>query len=89
MAKTPTLISGSVRDPGGHPVEGARVYFKGGPVPLQDTATLTGSDGEFSLAAPVPGDYTIECAAEGFLATSTHITVESTQDKIVEIYFKK
>jgi Carboxypeptidase regulatory-like domain len=59
------LVSGTVRDAGGDPIEGARVYFASGPVPLPDIAALTGPDGSFSLSAPTPGTYEVECAAEG------------------------
>jgi Carboxypeptidase regulatory-like domain len=60
------LVSGIVRDPDGDPVEGARVYFASGPVPHPDIAALTGVDGSFTLSAPSPGAYEIECAAEGY-----------------------
>jgi hypothetical protein len=59
------LVSGTVRDASGDPVDGARVYFASGPVPLPDIAALTAADGSFSLSAPTPGRYELECAAEG------------------------
>ena len=69
------LVSGTVRDARGGPVEGARVYFASGPAPLPDIAALTGADGAFTLSAPAPGSYEVECAAEG----------ESTQRATVEV----
>jgi Carboxypeptidase regulatory-like domain len=59
------LVSGTVRDVGGDPLEAARVYFASGPAPLPDVAALTGEDGSFTLSAPAPGTYEVECAAEG------------------------
>jgi hypothetical protein len=39
-------------------------------------AALTGSDGSFSLAAPVEGTYTVECNADGFAARRTTVATE-------------
>lgn len=69
------LVSGTVRDAGGEPVQGARVYFASGPVPLPDIAALTGADGSFSLSAPAPGNYELECAADGFDAERATVEV--------------
>lgn len=55
------VISGQVRDSEGRPVAEARVSFAGGPVPLPDIAAMTGEDGSFQVAAPVPGEYSIVC----------------------------
>jgi hypothetical protein len=60
------LVSGTVRDPDGEPVEGARVYFAGGPGQFPDIAALTGADGSFTLSVPTAGTYEVECAAEGY-----------------------
>lgn len=79
----PGLIAGVIRDERGAPVEGARVYFAAAPAPTPDVAALTGSDGSFSLAAPVEGTYTLECSAEGFAARRT--TVASAKDSGVEL----
>jgi len=66
MPRSPTIITGTVRDLAGHPVAGARIAFVEGPVPLADIAALTAADGTFSLTAPVAGIYRIACHADGF-----------------------
>jgi Carboxypeptidase regulatory-like domain len=80
------LVSGTVRDPHGHPVEGARVYFASGPAPLPDIAALTGADGSFALSAPAPGSYDLECAAEGFDAERA--TVEVVEGEEARLDFR-
>ena len=47
MSDNPSTIAGVIVDARGNPVEGARVYFVEGPVPLPDIAALTDSDGRF------------------------------------------
>lgn len=86
MARVPNVISGIVRDPQGQPVAEARVYFIGGPVPLPDIAALTDSGGAFSLSAPAPGTYHIECAVEGFAPTVATVAVTEGQEVQAEIW---
>ena len=74
------LVSGVVQDPDGEPVGGARVYFAGGPVPLPDIAALTGADGRFTLSAPAPGTYEVECAAEGQAAQRETVEVAEGEE---------
>ena len=73
--REPLVISGRVRDPGGDPVKEARVYFTEGPVSFPDIAALTDDEGRFSLTAPAPGTYILECRAEGFAPKETAVTV--------------
>ncbi len=77
-----SIISGIVRDPSGKPIEQVRVYFTRSPVLLPDIAALTGQDGTFSLTAPRPGTYTLECAAEGFAPVDTQVIVTDDQREI-------
>lgn len=65
MSTNPPVVAGVVVDARGNPVEGARVYFVEGPVPLPDIAALTDDSGRFALSAPVPGTYQLGVAAEG------------------------
>lgn len=88
MARVPNVISGIVRNPRGEPVAQARVYFIGGPVPLPDIAALTDSGGAFSLSAPTPGTYHIECAVEGFAPTVATVAVTEGQEVQLEIWLR-
>jgi Carboxypeptidase regulatory-like domain len=78
-------ISGIVRDSHGNPVAQARVYFTGGPEPWPDIAALTDNNGAFSLPAPSPGTYTIECVAEGFAPVTAAVTVMGSQEVQLQI----
>jgi len=42
---------------------------------MPDVAALTDSDGTFAIPAPVAGDYTIECSAEGRAAARVTVSV--------------
>ena len=89
MAGSPSVISGVVHDQRGSPVTSARVYFTDGPVPLPDVAALTDSAGAFSLTAPAPGKYVIECATDEYAAKSQSVTVLGGQPARLEIQLKK
>ncbi|HZA19990.1 MAG TPA: carboxypeptidase-like regulatory domain-containing protein [Actinomycetota bacterium] len=78
------VIHGIVRDRAGVPVSQARVYFVSGPDPFPDIAALTSEEGRFSLSAPSPGAYLIECNAEGFATEVIGVHVEG-QEEGVEI----
>ena len=74
------IIDGAVTDPSGHPVVGATVLIASSPVPVPDIAALTGEDGGFSIAVPVPGDYGLVVRSEVDLVEVTvHVTAEEAQ----------
>jgi Carboxypeptidase regulatory-like domain len=79
------LIRGVVRDSSGSPIPEARAYFVGGPEPFPDIAALTDEDGAFTLSAPAPGAYRIECAAEGFSSRLTAVDVGEGEETHFEI----
>ena len=56
-----TVVQGRAIDAKGRPVAGARVGWASGPVDLPDVMLLTDAKGRFTIAAPVPGDYTLRC----------------------------
>lgn len=58
------VIAGVVTTGAGDPVAGARVLFSESPVPVPDVAAVTGNDGGFQLAAPVPGSYQLTVATD-------------------------
>jgi hypothetical protein len=79
------LIRGVVRDPAGSPIPQARAYFVAGPEPYADVAALTDEGGQFTLSAPTPGAYRIECAAEGFSSRVAAVEVGVDEETRLEI----
>jgi len=82
------MIAGVVVDAEGHPVEGARVYFVAGPVPLPDIAARTDGSGRFALVAPVWGTYELGLAAEGsagFVQETRTVEVKEEQGINLEV----
>ena len=64
MPSNCSLIQGVVLNARGQPVAGARVSWVQAPVAMPDVSLLTDSDGRFTLAAPVPGRYTLRCDSD-------------------------
>ena len=85
MSKKSNVILGVVRDTSGNPVAGARLYFTAGPVAFPDIAALTDAEGAFSLGAPAPGAYTLQCVADEFAAATVTVIVKSGQTPRLEI----
>jgi hypothetical protein len=89
MTQKPSVISGVVHDAQGRPVEQARVYFTGGPVPLPEIAALTGSDGSFALTAPAPGTYQIQVATDTSATARAEVIVTEGEEARVKIKLKR
>ncbi|MGH9879860.1 MAG: carboxypeptidase-like regulatory domain-containing protein [Pyrinomonadaceae bacterium] len=85
----PSIISGKVVGRDGRPIAMARIYFTAGPQPLPEIAALTNDDGTFSLTAPQPGKYSIQCAADGFATKSVTVTVSQGQTVHLDIELKR
>lgn len=87
MTPEPALITGRVLRSGGQPIAGARVLFASGPGALPDIAALTDGTGRFTLAAPWPGDYTLEVVADGFHSqrVNTSLGTRETRELNVEL----
>ena len=88
MSINPPEIVGVVVDTEGNPIEGARVYFVEGPVPLPDIAALTDNSGRFVLRAPVSGTYQLGVASEnstGFVQKTTNVEVGEERSTDLEI----
>jgi hypothetical protein len=81
----PGVIRGAVRGPDGSAIAQARVYFTSAPVRLPDIAALTNERGEFSLTAPVAGDYGVEAAADGFDSEAVVVNASDQGEAQVEI----
>ena len=88
MPPDPGIVAGVVSDRTGAPVSGARVWFAAGPVALPDVAALTDSRGAFTLSAPAPGHYTIQCAADDSEPQSFRVSIESGQRSEIECRLK-
>jgi protocatechuate 3,4-dioxygenase beta subunit len=82
---TSQVISGTVRNDAGRPVENARVYLVSGPASFPDIAALTDPDGRFSLSTPTPGQYSIACEADAGSGLVT-VTVADGQETTVEFH---
>jgi Carboxypeptidase regulatory-like domain len=61
-----SVIRGTVLDPEGAPIAGARVFYKSSPIAVPDVAILTDERGRFAMGAPAAGDYELRCVADGF-----------------------
>jgi Carboxypeptidase regulatory-like domain len=61
------------------------VYFASAPGPVPDIAALTDEHGTFSLSAPMPGLYTLECAVEGFATARVQVHAASGRETTVDI----
>lgn len=77
-ASTPALITGVVTDEEGRPVAEAAVSVQAAPVPVPDISALTGSDGRFTYAPPVPGRYTLAARAPGYRVGTIQVGVHSS-----------
>jgi len=75
-------VSGTVKDPEGRPVEGARVAVdvsggRGWGLSRSSDPTRTDAEGRFTLADVPPGDVTLQADAEGYLRDGLlHLRVE-------------
>ena len=81
----PALISCRVVDAGGTPIAGARVYFVRGPGSFPDVAALTADDGAVLLAAPTPGTYGLQAAADRFAAGTVEIVAAAGETVSCEV----
>lgn len=82
MNAAPLLLQGRVLDAQGRGVAGARIAWVSGPVDLPDLALLSGADGSFTLAAPVPGRYSLRADAQASDGTAlqAQATLQLPQD---------
>lgn len=83
------LLSGTVHDPEGRPVAGARVLFTSAPAPLPDIAALTGEDGSFTLSAPAPGSYALAVHAEGFAPANVRCELTAADAKPLRVTLRR
>jgi hypothetical protein len=79
------LIACRVLDGAGAPLAGARVYFVSGPGAFPDIAALTDDDGAVLLAAPTPGTYGLQAAADGYATETAEIVAVAGETAACEI----
>ncbi|HWZ84031.1 MAG TPA: carboxypeptidase-like regulatory domain-containing protein [Terriglobales bacterium] len=75
-SEAPTgTISGTVKDPDGNPIEGARVLFR---FKVEGTSSVvrSGKDGTFVSEALTPGDYVVRVEGRNHQIAETHVTVK-------------
>ena len=80
-------IQGHVVDPQGQPVSEAAVYVVSSPASMPDIASLTDEQGRFTIAAPVPGRYTVGVRSERWGAVQAEVEVGSEEAAAVEVRF--
>jgi len=80
--RLPGSISGTVMDPSGAVVAGARVRLTGG-AQSQSQEALSGTDGQFSFANVAPGPFQLSVAAPGFATQTSSGNLLSGENYIV------
>lgn len=81
------LIHGKVVGADGVPLSGVPIYFVSSPVPMPDFSLLTDEQGQFTLAAPVAGRYTLGARADDGQLAQADVEVSGTDAVIVTIQF--
>ncbi len=82
-----TIIEGQVLDPEGRPVAEAAVYVVSATASMPDIAQLTADDGRFTLAAPLPGRYTIGARSDAYGQAQADVEVGDEESVAVELRF--
>jgi hypothetical protein len=79
------LLRGTVRGADGRPLAGASVALAEAPVATPDIAQLTGPDGGFAIAAPVPGAYVVAVTALDGQSRRLAVTVGAGDPEPIEV----
>ncbi|MGD0307227.1 MAG: carboxypeptidase-like regulatory domain-containing protein, partial [Candidatus Acidiferrales bacterium] len=77
-------LSGTVKDPSGAVVAGAKVEIGGTSLP-QPLALVTDATGKFSAPNLAPGTYTVRVTKDGFEAFTTTVDVKGVADVAVSL----
>jgi len=85
MGKNPGVIAGTIHDPAGKPIPGARAFFTSGPGSFPDTAALTDGSGSFALSAPTPGSYDVQFMADGYEPRTVQVAVKAGDKKSLSV----
>lgn len=87
LSNAMTTIRGHVVDPQGDPMAEAAVYIVAAPGSMPDIAQLTDDQGQFTIAAPVPGRYTVGVRSDRWGVVHTDVEVGSEEQVSVEVQF--
>ena len=79
-----TAINGSITDPQGKPVSGARIDLHAEATGLVRSVT-TNSDGDFEVSALSPDEYTIAVSATGFSSIKRQVRLEVGQEMRLDL----
>jgi protocatechuate 3,4-dioxygenase beta subunit len=80
-------IRGRVVDPQGCPLAEAAVYIVSAPESMPDIAQLTDHQGQFTIAAPVPGRYTVGVQSERWGVVQIDVEVGGEEQVSVAVQF--
>src|SRR5437764_2015206 len=88
MAQTTASIKGTVTDPSGAAVAGAKVVVKNTAQGIERT-TQTNSSGDYEVPALPPGHYTVEVQGQGFQHQQvTNLTLEVSRNSVQNFSLK-
>src|SRR5436305_8291833 len=88
MAQTTASIKGTVTDPSGAAVAGAKVLVKNTAQGIERT-TQTNSSGDYEVPALPPGHYTVEVQGQGFQHQQvTNLTLEVSRNSVQNFSLK-
>ena len=89
VSPAPALIACRVLDPAANPIAAARVFFVRGPAAFPDVAALTDDAGAVLLAAPTPGLYALQAAADGFAPETVEVTAAAGETVSCDIVLER
>lgn len=75
-------VHGQVVDAQGRPVAQARVGWVDGPVALPEVMTLSDAQGQFTLSAPAPGAYRVQCTSDGHGQATRAVQVSGASARV-------
>lgn len=81
------MVAGRILDADGRPVEGATVYVISAPTSMPDIAQMTGKDGAFAIAAPMPGRYRLGINAAGYRQMQQDVDVPASKPVDIRLEF--
>jgi hypothetical protein len=81
------LIHGQVFDAQGAPLAEVPIFFIAAPVAMPDISILTDEQGQFTLAAPVAGRYTLGARSDDGQLAQAEVEIMGEEPVTVTIHF--